>query len=304
MKALLLTAGLGTRLRPFTFFQAKATLPLMNIPFVKYSLQYLRSNDVEAAVLNLHSFPDSVQEVAGTTYDGMPITYSYEPQILGTAGAIRKASDMLGEQPFVVMNGDMVLDAPLSAVIEQHQKSDADVTLVIAPGEQFRRYGHIYFDDTSSPPVLIGFRSGNGNGYHYCGIQIVSPRILPLIPPDQKTDIFRDIYPQLLPNRKIHGYVYDGMWMEMGSLKEYLETSLELQKHPLPSHLQPAGANGLISSTATIEDDAVVENSIVMDQAIVQSGISVNHSIIGPEVNVTDNVTDVALARGILPWYL
>src|SRR5262249_25428246 len=118
MKALVLAAGLGTRMKPFTFFRAKATLPLLNLPFIHYPLQYLSTNGVNDVVINLHAHPDSVKKVAGTQYSNLRIAYSHEPEIMGTAGAMRKAASLLGDEPFVVMNSDMIMEIPLQQVLD------------------------------------------------------------------------------------------------------------------------------------------------------------------------------------------
>jgi UTP-glucose-1-phosphate uridylyltransferase len=103
----LLAAGLGTRLKPFTFFCAKAALPMFDLPFICYPLQYLHANGVTEVVINLHAHPDTVRSAAGSEYRGMRIHYSHEPEILGTAGAIWKAKELLGNEPFAVLNGDI-----------------------------------------------------------------------------------------------------------------------------------------------------------------------------------------------------
>jgi mannose-1-phosphate guanylyltransferase len=304
MKALLLAAGLGTRLRPLTFHCAKASLPLLNVPFLKYPLQFLRSQNIESTVVNLHAHPDSIQTITGTSYQGMHIDYSHEPQILGTAGAIRKASQFLGQEPFVVLNGDMLIDVPLDIALRQHRETDADVTLVIAKHDRFPNYSSLYFDHSSGLPVWIGLQQpDSAEKYHYCGVQIVSPRILDAIPPDRKTEVFREVYPQLAPNRKIFGFEYDGLWMEVGNLAEYLRTGLALLERSLPAKLCPEEMNGLISPKAIIEEEAVVNESIIMEGARIERGVTIEHSIVGQDVVVTRSRKNVALARGILPWY-
>jgi mannose-1-phosphate guanylyltransferase len=303
MNALLLAAGLGTRLRPFTFFRAKAALPLLNVPFIHYPLQYLSANHIEDVVINLHAHPESVKQAAGNDYAAMTIAYSHEPEILGTAGAIAKASPMLGQEPFVVMNGDMLLDIPLQHVIEQHRLTNALVTLVVMNANEFQKYGGLYFDGT--PLRLTGIRNGSGEKYHYTGVQIVSPEIVQWIPPDKKCDVFANIYPQLIDEQRICGVLYDGMWKEIGTLKQYLQTNLELCKEPLPEHLRPPEMSDTpVSKDSNIENGSNVFESVVMDGAIITDQIEVQHSIIGWDVTVARNVKDVALARGILPWHI
>ncbi|MCI0414793.1 NDP-sugar synthase [bacterium] len=303
MKALILAAGLGTRVRPFTFFRAKATLPLLNIPFIHYPLHYCSVHGIQEAVVNLHSLPDSVREAAGNKYGNIRISYSEEPEILGTAGAMRKAARLLDGDPFLVMNSDMLTDIPLQEVLSFHQDSQADITLVIMKDARFSHYGGLYFQGDLLR--LSGFRSGPGESYHYTGLQVVSPQILEHIPDGKKTGIFTDIYPGIMKDKKIYGFVYHGFWKEMGNLREYLRTSLELVRQPLPEKLIPEGAQlSMVSPEATIEEGADVIDSLVMDGARIESGVRVEHSIIGWDVTVTGTVRNQALARGILPWYL
>jgi mannose-1-phosphate guanylyltransferase len=302
MKALILAAGLGTLIRPFTFFRAKATLPLLNVPFIHYPLQYCSNHGIQEAVVNLHAHPESVRKATGKQYGNVGLSYSLEEEILGTAGAMRKAKVMLQDGPFVVMNSDMLTDIPLQEVWKTHQQLGADITLVIMKDARFAQYGGLYFE--GDPLRLSGFRSGPGESYHYTGLQIVNPEILEVIPEGQKTGIFTDIYPSILKDFKIYGFVYNGFWKEMGNLREYLRTSLDLLNHPLPEQLRPAGAaQGLVSPKARIEEGAVVVDSIVMEGARIESGARVQNSIIGWDVPVRGDVRNQALARGILPWY-
>lgn len=301
MKALLLAAGFGTRLKPFTFSHAKPTLPLLGVPFIHYPLQYLRHNGVEGVVINLHAHPESVQKVAGNEYSGLPVGYSPEKEILGTAGAIANAQHLLGQGPCVVMNGDMLSDIPIARVLEQHQKNNADVTLVVSPAEHFPDYSGLYFDESMN---FTGIEAGNGAKYHYCGLQIVNPKVVECIPKDRRSEVFRDIYIHHMQDFRIQGYLYNGIWLEIGNLKQYLRTSVHLSNEPLPDYLQPPGKDGLISSKANLDPDARVAASVVFDGAHIASGVTVEHSIIGWDVEVRRDVKNVAIAQGILPWYI
>src|SRR4029079_1314334 len=101
-------------------------------------------------------------------------------EILGTAGAMRHAASQLDNEPFVVMNSDMIMEIPLQQVLDYHRDLDSDVTLVVMKDARFAHYGGLYFE--GDPLRLSGFRSGPGESYHYTGFQIVSPRILETIP--------------------------------------------------------------------------------------------------------------------------
>ncbi len=306
MKTLLLAAGLGTRMKPFTFYKAKATLPLLNVPFVHYPLQYLHSRKISDIVINLHAHPESVREAAQRFSNLLNLQFSYEPEILGTAGAIRRA---FGEQPsefFAVMNADMLMDIPLEAVLEQHIRRNSDVTLVIMDGEHFPQYGGIYFEPDAGLETLwrfCGLREGYGKRFHYAGLQIVNGKMLEHIPTGRKLETFTDVYLPLAQQKRIHGFVYDDFWLEIGNLKEYLKTSSHLIQNPLPAHLQPPGiVYNLVSPNSVVENGAEVSESIIMDGAFVKNGVKVERSIVGWDVEISRNVRDAAIARGILPW--
>ena len=238
MKALLLAAGLGTRLKPFTFVQAKASIPFLNVPMIHYPLQYLSTNGISETIINLHAQPDSVQQAAGNHFGSMPISYSHEPEILGTAGAMTKASTLLGHETFVVMNSDMISDIPLTAIVEHHRSSGNLVTLVVMDAERFPAYSSLYFDPRKFK--LTGIREGTGTRAHYSGFQIVDPgshrKNSSLI---GKTEIFNDVYPQLIQEGRIGVVLYDGLWLEMGTLSELLKSAIRICDTPLPSHLCP-----------------------------------------------------------------
>ncbi len=133
---------------------------------------------------------------------------------------------------------------------------------------------------------------------------MVNPDILPLIPENQKVEIFDRLYPDLMKDGRIRGFIYDGLWMEIGTLREYLASSLQLMSHPLPLHLQPLGMGStLISPNATIEDGAKVMESIVMEGAVVKADATIERCIVGRNTVVTGKHRKEALVRGIIPWH-
>lgn len=302
MKSLLLAAGLGTRLKPFTFVQAKASIPFLNVPMIHYPLQYLSSNGISETIINLHAHPNSVQQAAGNHFGSMPIRYSHEPEILGTAGAMAKASALLGDETFVVMNSDMISDIPLTAIAEHHRSSGNLVTLVVMDAEQFPAYSSLFYDPGSLK--LTGIREGTGMRAHYSGLQIVDPTVIERIPVDRKTEIFKDTYPELIQQGRIGVVLYDGLWLEMGTLVEFLKSSIKICDTPLPSHLSPPGMETtLVSSTAQVDPDTKISHSIVMKNAMIKEGVNLEGCIVGVETRVDKSFNNAALCRGFLPWY-
>jgi mannose-1-phosphate guanylyltransferase len=302
MKALLLAAGLGTRLKPFTFVQAKASIPFLNVPMIHFPLQYLSSNGISETIINLHAHPDSVQHAAGNHFGSMSIHYSHEPEILGTAGAMAKASTLLGDETFVVMNSDMISDVSLAAIVEHHRRAGNLVTLVVMDAERFPAYGSLYFDPESLK--LTGIGEGTGTRAHYSGLQIAEPEIIERIPADRKTEIFKDLYPELMKEGRIGVVLYDGLWLEMGTLSEFLKSAIKICDTPLPSHLCPPGMETtLISSAAQVDPKAKISDSIVMKNAMIKEGVNLEGCIVGAETKVDKSFRNAALCRGFLPWF-
>jgi len=298
MKALLLAAGLGTRLKPFTFVQAKASIPFLNVPMIHYPLQYLSANGISETIINLHAHPESVQQAAGDHFGSMPIRYSHEAEILGTAGAIAKASAVVGNETFVVMNSDMISDIPLTAIAEHHQESGNLVTLVVMNAERFPAYSSLNYH----PETLK--LTDSGMKCHYTGLQLVEPAIIERIPADRKTEVFKDIYPELIQEGRIGVVMYDGLWLEMGTLSEFLNSAAKICDTPLPSHLCPPEMEStLISSAAKIDPDAKISNSIVMKNAMIKEGTNLERCIVGVDTQIDKSFCHAALCRGFLPWY-
>ncbi|MCI0617046.1 NDP-sugar synthase [bacterium] len=302
MKALVLAAGLGTRLKPFTFVQAKASIPFLNVPMIHYPLQYLSTNKISETIINLHAHPDSVQHAAENHFGSMSIRYSHEPEILGTAGAMAKASTLLGDETFVVMNSDMISDIPLAAISQHHRSSGNLVTLVVMDAERFPAYSSLYFDPQSLK--LTGIGEGTGTRAHYSGLQIAEPEIIERIPSNRKTEIFKDVYPELITEGRIGVGLYEGLWLEMGTLSEFLKSAIKICDTPLPSHLCPPGMEAtLISSAAQVDPNAKISDSIVMKNAMIKEGLNLEGCIVGAETKVDKSFRNAALCRGFLPWF-
>lgn len=303
MKTLVLAAGLGTRLKPFTFSRAKASLPLLNIPFLHYSLQYLYSQNESEIIINLHAHPDSVRLAAKQFPQPINIEFSHEPEILGTAGAIQKAFGEKTPEQILVMNSDMLTNIPLDEVKQQHFSSNADATLVVMNGDPFPGYGGLYFEEEDGMLRFNGVREGKGKKYHYTGIQVLKGGMVEHIPANQKSEMFSGLYLPLLEKKRILGFLYQDFWHEIGTLEQYWKTSIQLLQDRPPEHLCPPGTTDtLVSKTAIIESNADVSESIIMDGARIKSGVRVERSIIGWDVTVSKDTRDMAVAKAFLPW--
>jgi len=153
--ALVLTAGLATRLRPLSFVRAKAAMPVGGEPIVRRILRQLRASGIQEAVLNLHHLPHTITRVVGDGSDlDMRIRYSWEQPVLGSAGGPRQALPLLDAGTFVIVNGDTLTDVDITALLAEHKQSGALVTMTVVPPEPGAQYGGVRVE---SDGAVTGF---------------------------------------------------------------------------------------------------------------------------------------------------
>ena len=173
--ALILTAGLGTRLRPLTEVRAKPAMPVAGEPLIRRIARWLVSQGVPDLVLNLHHRPETIAAAMGDGSDlGARVRYSWEqPVVLGAAGGPRQALPIIGADTFFLINGDTLTDFDLAGLVDAHQSTGASVTLALLPNRQPDRYGGLRLD---AEQRVIGFvpRGRAEGSYHFFGVQLVA----------------------------------------------------------------------------------------------------------------------------------
>jgi mannose-1-phosphate guanylyltransferase len=218
MKAMVLAAGLGTRLRPLTYELPKPMVPVLDRPVMEHILDLLQRHGFEHVIANLHYFPDTVRG-----YFGERISYSMEEELLGTAGGVRACAEFFGDEPFVVISGDALTDIDLRALTDRHLQAGGIATLTVKRVPDTREYGVVLHDGEGR---ITGFQekpepeealSTLGN----CGIYVFDPKIFEYFPARPFVDWANDVFPVLLEN-DVPFYIHemDGYWNDVGSLAE------------------------------------------------------------------------------------
>ena len=218
MKAMVLAAGLGTRLRPLTYEITKPMVPVLDRPVMAHILDLLDRHGFEQVIANLHYFPDTIREHFGDRLD-----YRYEPELLGTAGGVRACADFFGDEPFLVISGDALTDIDLGAFVAPHRASGGIATLAVKRVADTREFGVVLhdregritgFQEKPSPEEAL---SDLGN----CGIYIFDPRIFDYFPERPFVDWAQDVFPALLENDvPFHIHEVGEYWNDVGSLGE------------------------------------------------------------------------------------
>ncbi|MBI5508070.1 MAG: NDP-sugar synthase [Deltaproteobacteria bacterium] len=229
VKAFVLAAGFGERLRPITESVPKPLLPVGNLPLIGYALKLCQKHGITDVIVNLHYLGKVIKERLGDGHEfGVTLTYSEEEEILGTGGGLKKMDAALAGETFVVLNSDTIIDLDLKAVIASHRKRRALATLVLRADARQGEFGQIEVDAGGRVRRILGHGEARGRltPYMFAGVHVAEPRLLEYVPPDVNTCIMRYGYTKALDNGEpIYGVVADGYWNDAGTPERYLEAN-------------------------------------------------------------------------------
>jgi len=240
--ALVLTAGLGTRLRPLTYVRAKAAVPVNGETLARRVVRWLSGQGVRDLVLNLHHLPETITASVGDGSDlDSRVRYTWEQPVLGSAGGPRRALPLLvgsdpgpripdpgSSSPFIIVNGDTLTDVDLPAMLAVHAASDALVTMALIPNPRPEQYGGVRV----SGGRVTGFtRAGApGDSYHFIGVQIAERRAFAGLDDGVPAETVNSLYPRLISGdpASIAAFTCTAAFRDIGTASDYLDTSVEL----------------------------------------------------------------------------
>ena len=290
MKAMILAAGLGTRLRPLTDERPKALIPVFNRPILGRVIEYLKGHGVTGIIVNAHHhYGQILHYLDGGRPFGLKIEVRVEPEILGTGGGIRNTADFWDQEPFMVINSDILTNIDLGKAYEHHCRSGRLATLILHDR-------HPYNKITTGPSGNIAHipRTYGSKGLAFTGIHIMNPEVLSYIPGPGFSDI-TDCYRELILSAKpVNAYVSEGhYWHDIGDRDGYVAAHRELADRPLVigpgCTLTPsAGLEDwvVLGEGCTIEKDARVKRSILWDHVTVKEGVRIADSIVTSSIEV------------------
>ena len=310
-KAMILAAGLATRLRPLTDSRPKVLIPIQNRPLLHWLLEYLCGAGAEEVIVNGYHLSDELVDWVQRANFPIPVHVQVEKVLLGTGGGIRNVADFWDENPFVVINGDILTSIDLREVCLKHESSGAMVTLVLKDEPRFNRV------QVAEDGRIVSFSGGSDKDLAFTGIHVLNPKVLAIIPPDIPISII-DCYLQLISRgKKVMAHVVkEQYWRELGSLEGYLQVHQELFQlreapfqglkvdgKPVVHESACLGSdirlNGMVCIGRECELDSKVEirGSIIWDEVKVKTGCSIRRSIIGDGMVVTESLEGVVVGK-------
>ena len=298
---MILAGGLSTRLYPLTKSVPKPLVPLVGVPNAVHLMRYLKSFGFDEIVINVHYLADAIVSTLGDgSQYGVRLTYSHEPELLGSAGGLKKVQSFFNEGPFVVIGCDEVTDIPLDRVLAFHRERNAVATIGLVECADVEQYGVVVLDERSK---IVGFQEKPKKGTERShlantGVYIFSPEIFDSIPDDTFYDFGKQVFPELQEaGAPFYGYLARGAyWSDIGTPNEYRRASYDL----LRGRVRISGETPAeVDASASIGDDVRIEGPVhVGAGARIDHGVTiVGPAVIGDEVVVDEGAT---LERAIL----
>jgi mannose-1-phosphate guanylyltransferase len=308
MQAIVLVGGEGTRLRPLTESVPKPALTLVDRPFLAYMIEWLAGHGVTEVVLACGYRPDVLREALAGEEEraGVRIRYAVEPEPLGTAGAIRFAAEELGdalEERFLALNGDVLTDLDLSALLRAHGERDARATIALHPVEDSSAFGLVHSGPEGEVLQFLEKTGEAAPGEVNAGMYVLERSALELIPPGENVSIERDVFPRLV-GAGLYGRLLDGYWVDIGTPERYLQASWDILEGRVETGVAPTAPGIVAASDAEVAADASVgpravlgpgcrigagaevRESVLLDGCEVGEGARVSGSILSPGAKV------------------
>ena len=305
-QALILAGGAGTRLRPLTYTVPKPVLPLVGRPHVAFVIDWLVGHGVEDVIVSCGFLAEGMRNALAELEPGVRIRYAEEPDARGTAGAIRFAEEMLAER-FLVLNGDVLCDLDLTALISQHERTGARATIALYPVQDPTGYGLVHRKDDGEiteflekpEPDQIDTDEINAGAY------LLERSVLDWIPPDKAVSIEREVFPELIGDG-LYGIRLDGYWIDIGTPERFLEANWDILggrvKTVVGDRIEDSMMVGegcqvspdaelrapcVIGDGSRVDAGAVVERSVLLGGCAVEENATVANSILSSGVTVS-----------------
>ncbi|HJR76215.1 MAG TPA: NDP-sugar synthase [Nitrospiraceae bacterium] len=227
MKAMILAAGFGTRLRPLTNVMPKPLLPIAGTPLIVWNLLLLKRHRFRDVVINLHHLGPMIEQALGDgARFGLRLQYSHEAVILGTGGGIKQVETFFNGEPFLVLNGDTLFELDLEALMAFHQERNAAATLVVRKDPDAERWGLVEIGPDRQVKTITGRglpSDGPTEPRMFAGIHILHPRLLAAVPHGRESSIIDAYVRGVQQGERIVGYDLTGYWSDVGTPERYAQ---------------------------------------------------------------------------------
>ena len=302
MRAMILAAGVGSRLDPLTRNVPKPLVPIVNRPVMEYLILLLKEHGFHDIMINVHYLGDLIAQYFGDgSRWGVRLHWSHENELWGDAGSVKRVQDFFQNETFLVIGGDDLTDMDLTAVVQTHKHNHATATLALSIVDDPSEYGIVQLDETGRITRFLEKPKGEVfSNTSNTGVYVFEPKVFDLIPANTFFLFGKQLFPLLMEQgQPMYGHVTEAYWKDVGNLKVYRQTQSDVLEGRvnvvLPLH-QEGGAEGKniwmghnvrIDPTAQIGSPVAIGNNVWIG-ARAQIG---NNSVIGDDCTIQDGVT-------------
>ena len=284
MRAVVLVGGFGTRLRPLTMTTPKQMLPILHKPMIEHVLEHLAGHGITEAVLSMGYRPDAFADAyPDGRCAGVELHYAIEPEPLDTAGAIRFAAHDAGiDDRFVVVNGDVLTDLDIGALVAFHDSHGGEGTIALHQVDDPSAFGVV---PTHPDGKVIAFvekpaREDAPTDLINAGTYVLEASVLGRIATDRKVSIEREVFPEMVADGVLYAMSGNTYWIDTGTPSKYLQSQLDLL-----DGVRGEPAQG-VHPTAVVAADAKVSRTVVGEGAVIESGAEVRDAVLLPGARV------------------
>jgi len=289
-KAFIMAAGYGTRLEPMTFAVPKPMVPIVNKPTMLHNIELLRRNGIRQITANIHYHPEQIVNYFADGDDfGVDLTYSFEEELMGTAGGVWRMGRVVNKinETFLVLSSDALTDVNLQRLIDFHKKKKALATVALSPVKSVEHFGVVKIDDDNR---LLKFQEKPKkeeaiSNLVNTGIYVFEPEILDMIPQNKLYDFGKDLFPRLMEeNIPVYGYHMIEYWSDVGTLDAYREANYDAMHGTVRINIpgKKVSACVWIGKNCRIDESVKFEGCVIVgDRCEIRAGAFVKDSIIG-----------------------
>lgn len=293
---ILLVGGLGTRLKPLTNESPKPMLPVAGLPVTEHQILAAKRAGIHTLVLATSYLAEVFTPYFGDGSKwGINIRYAVEKQPLGTGGAIRNAAQQLdGDEPIVIVNGDVLSRHSIADQIAFHQEKKADVTLHLIEVDDARAFGCVPTDSEGRVTAFLEKMENPVTKFINAGCYVFSPDIINEIPLGSVVSVERETFPSLIAqNRPVFGYKQAAYWLDVGTPAALFQGSRDLVAAPFLALAGSTIGDGTritggtaIGANTTIASDCIIDDCIIGDNVVIESDVKFSQCFIAEGTHV------------------
>jgi mannose-1-phosphate guanylyltransferase len=304
VRAVVLVGGFGTRLRPLTLSTPKQMLPVAGRPMIEWVLAHLAHHGVDEVVLALGYRPDAfIDAYPDDRCAGVHLVYAVESEPLDTAGAIGFAAREGGiDERFLVVNGDVMTDIDLGALVAFHDDRGAEGTISLTRVHDPSHFGVVPTDDRGRVTAFVEKppRDQAPTDLINAGFYVLEAEALERMAPGVRANIERVTFPAMVADGSLYALADDAYWIDVGTPERYLRASLDLVDGHRPERVAAVAGDAvvdgvvehsIVASGARIGAGAIITDSVILDGAVVGAGARITRSIVGHRAEIGREAT-------------